>query len=106
MAPSAVFLSERYGVDGTWAEPRQSDGSEPRIHREPPVLRLNLFVSYSPPGANRLYLGAGVFDATDSGFRALQPHDSGHGALPLAGREWLLKIGYALPFGDDAPPEP
>lgn len=106
VAPSAVFLSERYGVDGAWAEPWEPDGFEPRIHREPPVLRLNLFVSYSPPGTNRLYVGAGVFDATDSGYRAVQPHDSGHGTLPLAGREWLVKVGYALPFGGDTPPEP
>jgi outer membrane receptor for ferrienterochelin and colicins len=108
LGPSAVFLSERWTVvghdpvfEGAEAGPEsavETPAPAPIVALEPPTLRLNLFVSFTPPGVDGLYLGAGGYDLTDSGFRYVQPHDSGHGPLPAAGREFVLKAGYALPF--------
>ncbi|MCK6573263.1 TonB-dependent receptor plug domain-containing protein [Myxococcota bacterium] len=106
LGPSAVFLSERWTVVGHDPVPFAGDpepagttpAPAPIVALEPPTLRLNLFVSFTPPGVDGLYLGAGGYDLTDSGFRYVQPHDSGHGPLPAAGREFVLKAGYALPI--------
>ena len=107
LAPSAVFLSERaYVVGHDTPEPGDmSLRQEPEVALEPPSLRLNWFLNWAPGFAAGLHLGAGVFDVFDSGFRFAQPHDSGHAPLPDRGREFVLKLGYALPLGGEAPPE-
>lgn len=105
VGPSGIFTSERPAVVGNMPWAAEPDGREPRIRVEPPTLRLNLFVSFTPPGVEGLYVGAGGFDLTDSGHRWVQPHDSGHAPMPGAGREWVLKVGYALPLGDPAADE-
>jgi outer membrane cobalamin receptor len=99
LGPSAAFLSERWFVTGHDAVVVDGRPPAPIVALEPPALRLNLFVSFTPPGVDGLYLGAGGHDLTNSGFRYVQPHDSGHAPLPAAGREFVFKIGYSLPVG-------
>jgi len=53
---------------------------------DPPSQRLKLFVSCTSSGVDGLQLGVGGHDLTVSGFRCVQPHDSGHGLRPAAGR--------------------
>lgn len=90
LAPSVQLDGER------WGYLRGDAGGEDVLGREPPAMLIDLWARLERLYLPGLTLGLRVFDAFDSGFRWLQPHDSGHAPLPGRAQELLVKLDSGL----------
>ncbi|MEW5852125.1 MAG: TonB-dependent receptor plug domain-containing protein [Myxococcota bacterium] len=90
VAPSAIFLSERFTYSGIDAEENMV------LARLPPVFLLNLYFSWRNAGMRGLDVGAGIYNILDSHDPYPQPYDGGHAPYPSLGRELVARISYAF----------
>ena len=94
-----------FGVTAVVMSPRKGFGAgdgmgNPVLGEEPWLALIGLSASWRNLGARGLDLTVGVNNALSEQYRVLQPYAGGHAALPMAGRELLLRLAYSAPIAE------
>lgn len=84
---NGVFYSKRYGFN-------QYDAglNRPVMKEFAPSVLLNAFVNYSNIYNKGLDIGFGVYNIGDSQYAYITPYNAAHGAIPVGGTEYVLRI--------------
>lgn len=87
IAPSFVYLGERYGYIHDYLEQSKYD----------PTVLLNAFILYKNLGLKNFDLGIGIYNILDQDYRIIQPYgeyEASEAPYPTGGIEFTLKLGY------------
>lgn len=92
---TSICEAAKTGVVGRVA-PNDSTGAVFAYKRYPAQLTLNIFLHYRVAIAHGLDISAGIVDVLNTDIRYVQPYAGNHLALPGPGREYIIRVCYAL----------
>lgn len=90
---TATWHSERWG----YTRFADEEMEELLLERFDPYLLLNVFLRYEHLLPN-LHLGAGAYNILNTQHGYIQPYAGENTPYPNAGKEWVFKLQYELPF--------